>query len=77
MSIAPFVIGVLRYAVDVDKGRPGAPEDIVLRDRVLQLVGLAWLATFLATVAIRDVLIRTVLSPGMPGSEAPHRVQCR
>ncbi len=53
VSIAPFVIAVLRYAVDVDRGEAGAPEDIVLRDRVLQLVGLAWLVTFLATVAIR------------------------
>lgn len=53
ISIAPFVIGVLRYAVDVDRGEAGAPEEIVLRDRVLQLVGLAWLVSFLATVTIR------------------------
>jgi decaprenyl-phosphate phosphoribosyltransferase len=53
VSIAPFLIGVLRYAVDVDRGEAGAPEDIVLRDRVLQLVGLAWLLTFLGTVTIQ------------------------
>jgi decaprenyl-phosphate phosphoribosyltransferase len=53
ISLAPFVIGVLRYAVDVDRGEAGAPEDIVLRDRVLQLVGLVWLLTFVATVTIR------------------------
>jgi decaprenyl-phosphate phosphoribosyltransferase len=53
VSLAPFVIGVLRYAVDVDRGEAGAPEDIVLRDRVLQLVGLVWLLTFVATVTIR------------------------
>ncbi len=42
LSIAPFVIGLLRYAVDVDAGRAGEPEDIVWHDRVLQLVGLVW-----------------------------------
>lgn len=43
LSIAPFVIAILRYAVDIDKGTAGAPEDIVLRDRVLQGLGLLWL----------------------------------
>ncbi|RZU33062.1 decaprenyl-phosphate phosphoribosyltransferase [Blastococcus saxobsidens] len=45
LSIAPFVLGVLRYAVDVDKGTAGAPEEIVFRDRTLLLLGLAWAAT--------------------------------
>jgi decaprenyl-phosphate phosphoribosyltransferase len=53
ISLAPFAIGVLRYAVDVDRGEAGAPEDIVLRDRGLQLVGLVWLLIFVATVAMR------------------------
>jgi decaprenyl-phosphate phosphoribosyltransferase len=53
ISIAPFLIAVLRYAVDIDRGEAGAPEDIVLRDRVLQFVGIAWAATFLATVTIQ------------------------
>jgi decaprenyl-phosphate phosphoribosyltransferase len=53
VSIAPFVIGVLRYAVDVDAGKAGAPEEIVLGDRVLQLVGVAWLIAFVATVTIQ------------------------
>jgi decaprenyl-phosphate phosphoribosyltransferase len=42
ISIAPFVIGVLRYAVDVDKGTAGAPEEIVLGDKVLLLLGVLW-----------------------------------
>ena len=29
LSVAPFVLGLLRYAADVDRGRAGAPEDIV------------------------------------------------
>jgi len=45
ISIAPFVMGMLRYAVDVDAGTAAEPEDIVYRDRVLQLIGLFWLVT--------------------------------
>ncbi len=45
-SIAPFVLGLLRYAVDVDAGKADAPEDVVLGDRVLQIVGLIWLILF-------------------------------
>jgi decaprenyl-phosphate phosphoribosyltransferase len=46
ISTAPFVLALLRYAVDVDHGRAGTPEEIVLRDRVLQVLGLIWLASF-------------------------------
>jgi decaprenyl-phosphate phosphoribosyltransferase len=45
VSIAPFVLAILRYAVDVDKGAAGAPEEIVLRDRVLLVLGVLWAAT--------------------------------
>jgi decaprenyl-phosphate phosphoribosyltransferase len=45
VSIAPFVLAILRYAVDVDRGSAGAPEEIVLRDRVLLSLGLLWAAT--------------------------------
>ena len=51
ISIAPFVLGLLRYAVDIDRGLAGEPEDIVLRDHVLQAIGLAWLVTFALGVA--------------------------
>ncbi|WP_448615669.1 decaprenyl-phosphate phosphoribosyltransferase [Modestobacter sp. URMC 112] len=44
LSIAPFVVGVLRYAVDVDKGAAGAPEEIVMGDKVLLLLGVLWAA---------------------------------
>lgn len=43
ISIAPFVVGVLRYAVDIDGGTAAEPEDIVLRDRVLQGLGVLWI----------------------------------
>ncbi len=51
VSMVPFTIAILRYAVDVDGGLAGEPEDIALRDRVLQLLALAWVATVGAAVA--------------------------
>jgi decaprenyl-phosphate phosphoribosyltransferase len=45
ISIAPFVMAILRYAVDVDKGAAGAPEEIVLRDRVLLCLGVLWVVS--------------------------------
>jgi decaprenyl-phosphate phosphoribosyltransferase len=45
LSIAPFVLAILRYAVDVDRGAAGAPEEIVLRDRVLLGLAFVWAAT--------------------------------
>jgi decaprenyl-phosphate phosphoribosyltransferase len=45
ISIIPFVVAVLRYAVDVDGGNAGEPEDIALRDRVLQVLGASWVVT--------------------------------
>jgi decaprenyl-phosphate phosphoribosyltransferase len=46
LSIIPFVLGLLRYALLLEEGKGGAPEDIVLSDRVLQLIGVVWLLTF-------------------------------
>ena len=45
VSIVPFVVAVLRYAVDVDSGNGGEPEEIALGDRVLQVLAIAWVAT--------------------------------
>ncbi|HEX4703224.1 MAG TPA: decaprenyl-phosphate phosphoribosyltransferase [Pseudonocardiaceae bacterium] len=45
ISIVPFVVALLRYAVDVDGGKAGEPEEIVLHDRVLQVLGVCWVAT--------------------------------
>ncbi len=50
VSIVPFVVAVLRYAVDVDNGSGGEPEEIALGDRVLQVLALLWIATL--TVAV-------------------------
>jgi decaprenyl-phosphate phosphoribosyltransferase len=45
VSVAPFVLAMLRYAVDIDRGSAGTPEDIVFADRVLQVLGAAWVVT--------------------------------
>lgn len=45
VSMVPFTIAILRYAVDVDGGVAGEPEEIALRDRVLQVLFLAWIGT--------------------------------
>ena len=43
ISIAPFTLGLLQYAREIDQGTAGEPEDVVLSDRVLQVFGALWL----------------------------------
>ena len=50
VSMIPFTIAILRYAVDVDGGIAGEPEEIALRDRVLQFLFVAWIGTVGAAV---------------------------
>jgi len=50
ISIAPFTLGLLQYALEVDAGMAGEPEEVVLHDHVLQGLGLAWLV--LISVAV-------------------------
>lgn len=45
ISIAPFTLGLLQYALEVDAGQADAPEEVVLSDHVLQGIGLVWLVT--------------------------------
>jgi decaprenyl-phosphate phosphoribosyltransferase len=52
ISMIPFTIAILRYAVDVDGGMAGEPEEIALRDRVLQLLALAWIGTVIAAAVV-------------------------
>jgi decaprenyl-phosphate phosphoribosyltransferase len=46
LSIVPFTLAMLRYGLDIDQGRGGEPEDLVLADRLLQILALAWIAVF-------------------------------
>ena len=48
----PFTIAILRYAVDVDGGIAGEPEEIAMRDRVLQLLAVALIGTLGAAVLL-------------------------
>jgi decaprenyl-phosphate phosphoribosyltransferase len=50
ISLVPFVVAVLRYAVDVDGGNGGEPEEIALGDRVLQVLGGCLVLTLVAAV---------------------------
>lgn len=50
VTIIPITIAILRYAVDVDGGLAGEPEEIAMKDRVLQLLLLAWIGTIGAAV---------------------------
>jgi len=50
VSMIPFTIAILRYAVDVDGGMAGEPEEIALRDRVLQFLAVALIGTIGAAI---------------------------
>jgi decaprenyl-phosphate phosphoribosyltransferase len=50
LAIIPFVLGVLRYALQLDRGEGGAPEELVFHDRVLLLIGVAWIVCFAIAV---------------------------
>ncbi len=51
LSMVAFVLAVLRYAVFADRGTAGEPEEVVLGDRALALIGVAWLAMYGLAVA--------------------------
>lgn len=46
LSIVPVTVGLLRYALQVERGHGGAPEDLVLHDKVLIAAGFAWTVLF-------------------------------
>jgi decaprenyl-phosphate phosphoribosyltransferase len=46
LSIVPMVTAMLRYLLILEQGHGGAPEEIFLTDRTLQLIGLVWLVIF-------------------------------
>jgi decaprenyl-phosphate phosphoribosyltransferase len=56
LSIVPFTMAILRYALLVDQGEGGAPEDLIFKDRPLQIFGLLWVVVF---------GIGIVISPGV------------
>ncbi|MFB6843582.1 decaprenyl-phosphate phosphoribosyltransferase [Streptomyces sp. NPDC056373] len=51
LSMVAFILAILRYAVFADRGTAGEPEDVVLGDRALALIGVAWVAMYGLAVA--------------------------
>ncbi|MEU5519201.1 decaprenyl-phosphate phosphoribosyltransferase [Streptomyces sp. NPDC047860] len=51
LSVVAFVLAVLRYAVFADRGTAGEPEDVVLGDRALALIGVVWTVMYALAVA--------------------------
>jgi decaprenyl-phosphate phosphoribosyltransferase len=46
LSIVPFVLAMFRYGFLLDQGQGGQPEDVVLGDRTLQILGIIWVIVF-------------------------------
>ena len=44
LSVIPFVLAVLAVELAIERGRGGEPEELALRDRMLQALGLIWVA---------------------------------
>lgn len=46
LSIVPMVLALLRYLMVLENGGGGAPEEVFLRDRSIQLYGVAWVVVY-------------------------------
>lgn len=51
LSIVPVTLGLFQYALLLERGQGGEPEDVVLRDRPLQIYGALWAVLFFLGVA--------------------------
>ncbi|AIG64818.1 phosphoribose diphosphate:decaprenyl-phosphate phosphoribosyltransferase [Corynebacterium atypicum] len=56
VSMVPFTIAILRYAADVDRGGGGAPDELALSDRVLQILAVAWVVCMAVAVYLVPAL---------------------
>ncbi len=52
LSVIPFVVGILRYALLIESGVGEAPEEVFLTDRVLQIAGALWVGLYLTGVYV-------------------------
>jgi decaprenyl-phosphate phosphoribosyltransferase len=50
LTIAPLVLALLRYALLIEAGQGGTPEDLILGDWVLMGLGLSWVLLFLGAI---------------------------
>ena len=46
LTVVPVILGTLHVLWLLDAGRGGTPEDLALRDRFLQALGVLWLVFF-------------------------------
>lgn len=46
LTIVPMVLALLRYMLVLERGGGGAPEEVFLGDRSIQLYGLAWVVVY-------------------------------
>jgi len=53
LSIVPMLTALLRYALVLEQGRGAAPEEVFASDRILQLLGLAWVVIYGLGVYLR------------------------
>ena len=52
VTIIPFVMWLLRYALLIDHGHGGAPEELVLSDGFLLAMSVAWVAIFVGAIYV-------------------------
>lgn len=52
LSIVPMVLALLRYLMVLENGGGGAPEEVFLRDRSIQLYGFAWVVVYALAVYV-------------------------
>jgi decaprenyl-phosphate phosphoribosyltransferase len=50
LSVVPMLAAFLRYALVLEQGGGAAPEEVFARDRVLQTLGVIWVAVFAIAV---------------------------
>jgi decaprenyl-phosphate phosphoribosyltransferase len=46
LSIVPFAVAILRYALLLDQGRGAEPENLILSDRALLIAGATWILVY-------------------------------
>jgi decaprenyl-phosphate phosphoribosyltransferase len=52
LTVVPFVLWLLRYALLIDRGQGHSPEELIMGDRFLLTVAVAWLAIFVIGVYV-------------------------
>jgi decaprenyl-phosphate phosphoribosyltransferase len=52
LTVIPFVLWLMRYALLIDQGEGHSPEELILQDRFLLSMGAAWLVIFVVGVYV-------------------------